>query len=372
MDRNLSILHVSESFGWSGGAAQALALADRLSKLGHVNEIACPEGGDLWKKAGAAGLKLFPFRPRKDYDLPCAVRLAGLLNKRKPDILHAHHPKAHAMCLMAKALSAHKPTLVVTRRVSHPLIKTVFARMKYQSPLIDGYIAVAEAIRRMLVDYGVSPKKVRTIYSGTDVSRFRPGPPSEKTLKELAPPAGVPVIGLIGNFSRDKGQHVFVEAAARLLREGQDLILLFAGRNTDSAEMKELLAAHKIPPEKARLLGLRHDVPDLLSVMTLSVNAAIKGEALSGSIRESMAMGVPVVASDISGNGEIVLDGRTGLLFPPGDAATLRARLKYALSDPAMIKEMATRGIRAVKENFTVDAMAKKTFLYYDELLSEK
>lgn len=372
MDRNLKILHVSESFGWSGGAAQALALADRLEKCGHTNDVACPEGGDLWKKAGAAGLKLFHFRPRKDYDLPCAIRLAGLLNRRKPDILHAHHPKAHAMCLMAKALSAHKPALVVTRRVSHPIITTVFARLKYQSPLIDGYIAVAEAIRRMLVDYGLPPRKVRTIYSGTDTSHFRPGPPSERVLKELALPEGAAVIGLIGNFSRDKGQHVFVEAAARLLRQGLDFTLLFAGRDTASALMKELLAAHKVPPGKARLLGLRHDVPELLSVMTLSVNAAIKGEALSGSIRESMAAGVPVIASDISGNGEIVLDGHTGLLFPPGDCATLAARLKYALADPAIVREMAARGLKSVKENFTVDAMAKKTFLYYDELLSQK
>ncbi|OGS60065.1 MAG: hypothetical protein A3J79_04620 [Elusimicrobia bacterium RIFOXYB2_FULL_62_6] len=371
MDRNLKILHVSESFGWSGGAAQALALADSLEKCGHTNEIACPEGGDLWKKAGAAGLELHPFRPRKDYDLPCAVKLAGLLSRRKPDILHAHHPKAHAMCLMAKALSANKPVLVVTRRVSHPLITTVFARLKYKSPLIDGYIAVAEAIRKMLVDYGLPPRKVRTIYSGTDISRFRPGPPSERVLDELALPDGVPVIGLIGNFSRDKGQHVFAEAAARLLREGQDFILLFAGRDTSSDAMKELLAAHKFPPGKARLLGLRHDVPELLSVMALSVNAAIKGEALSGSIRESLAMGIPVIASDISGNGEIVLDGRTGLLFPPGDSAALAGRLKYALSDPAILRQMALRGFKLVKEKFTVDAMAKNTFLYYDELLSK-
>ncbi|MBI4802457.1 MAG: glycosyltransferase [Elusimicrobia bacterium] len=369
MYRNLKILHVSESFGWSGGAAQALALAARLQKYGYDNAIACPRGGDLWKKAAAAGLRLFPFKPRRDYDLPCAVKLAALLNRRKPEILHAHHPKAHAMCLMAKAIAGHKPVLVVTRRVSHPLIKTVFARLKYKSSLIDGYIAVAGAVRRMLVDYGLPPRRVRIIYSGVDSARFKPGPPSERVLKELALPQGAPALGLIGNFSRDKGQHVFVEAAARLLKEGLDFTLIFAGRETDSAAMKKLLAAHGVPPEKVRLLGLRHDVPELLSVMTLSVNAAVKGEALSGSIRESMAAGVPVIASDIAGNGEIVIDGKTGLLFPSGDSETLYRRLKYALSDPGTVRALAVRGLEFVRENFTVEAMVRKTLLYYSALL---
>jgi len=368
----VKILHVSESFGWSGGAAQALALAAGLKENGHDSAVACPEGGDLWKKAGAAGLKLCRFKPRRDYDLPCAIRLAELVTRRKPDILHAHHPKAHAMCLMAKALSGYKPVLVVTRRVSHPLIKTVFAGLKYKSPLIDGYIAVAGAVRRMLVDYGLPPRKVRTIYSGVDLARFKPGPPSERILKELALPQGAPVIGLIGNFSRDKGQHIFVEAAARLREKGLDFTLIFAGRETDSAAMKELLAAHNAPPEKVRLLGLRHDVPELLSVMTLSVNAAVKGEALSGSIRESMAAGVPVIASDISGNGEIVIAGKTGLLFPPGDVETLYGRLKYALSDPVTVRAMARRGLEFVRGNFTVEAMVKKTLLYYSALLLKK
>lgn len=366
------MLHVSESFGWSGGAAQALALASGLKAKGHDNLIACPENGDLWKQADAAGLKLFHFRPRRDYDLPCAFKLAAFVNRWKPDVLHAHHPKAHAMCLMAKAIAGHKPVLVVTRRVSHPIINTFFARLKYKNSLIDGYIAVAEAVRGLLVNYGLPSGKVRTIYSGVDTGRFRPVPPSEDVIKELALPHGSSVIGLIGNFSGDKGQHILLDAAARLLSEGFNFILLFAGRETDSAAMKELLAAKGVPPSRTRLLGLRHDVPDLLSVMTLSINAAVKGEALSGSIRESMAMGIPVVASDISGNVEIVADGKTGLTFPRGDAAALYGKLKHALAAPDAAVEMARNGLQWVRTNFTTDVMIARTLDYYQDLLREK
>ncbi len=372
MERNLRILHLSESSGWSGGAAQALALASRLQALGHENLIACPDGGDLWRKAGAAGIRTFNFRPRRDYDLLCAYRLAHFIERWKPDVVHAHHPKAHAMGLLAKAITRRRPALLVTRRVSHPLLKTFFARRKYKSPLVDGYIAVAESIRRLFLAYGLQPEKVRTIYSGVDPARFQPSPPSEKIIRELALPAGVPVAGLIGNYSFDKGQHVCVEAVGRLLREGQKIILLLAGRDTDSGAVKELLAQKGFPPENARLLGLRDDIPELLSVLTVSLNCAVKGEALSGSIRESMAMGVPVIASDISGNGELVRDRGTGLLFQPGDDEALYGRLKYALSNLEAMRGMAGRGLAVVRENFTVEAMARKTFLYYRELLERK
>jgi glycosyltransferase involved in cell wall biosynthesis len=370
MERNLRILHLSESFGWSGGAAQALALACRLKALGHENLVACPEGGDLWKKAGAAGLELYAFRPRKDYDLPCAYRLAHFIERWRPDVINAHHPKAHAMALMAKAIARRKPLLVVTRRVSHPLLDTFFARLKYKSSLIDGYVAVADSIRGMFLAYGVRPEKVRTIYSGVDTERFRPLPPCEKIKKELALPDGVPVAGLIGNYSFDKGQRVLIEAAGRLFGEGTKFILLLAGRDTDSGAVKDLLAQKGFPLENARLLGLRDDVPELLSVMNVSLNCAVKGEGLSGSIRESMAMGIPVIASDISGNGELVRDGHTGFLFPPGDDTALYSRLKYSFLNPGALRAPADRGLSLVREGFTVEVMARKTFLYYRELLT--
>jgi glycosyltransferase involved in cell wall biosynthesis len=274
------------------------------------------------------------------------------------------------MGLLAKAMARRKPALVVTRRVSHRLINTFFARLKYKSALINGYIAVADSVRRLLTDYGLPPEKVRTIYSGVDTAVFRPGPPSERVIRELSLPAGVPVAGLIGSCSFDKGQHVFIEAAGRLASEGVKFILLLAGRDTDSRQVGDLLASKGFPPENARLLGLRHDVPDLPSVLSVSLNCAVKGEALSGSIRESMAMGIPVIASDISGNGEIVREGLTGALFPPGDDTALYVRLKSALADPAALREKAERGLALVREEFTVEVMARKTFLYYRELLT--
>ncbi|MCM2267571.1 MAG: glycosyltransferase family 4 protein [Elusimicrobiales bacterium] len=368
----MKILHVTESFGWSGGAAQALYLARELRGAGQTNIFACPADGDLGLRAAADGFRVVHFRPRRDYDLKAAFALACLLAAEKPDVMQAHHPKAHAMCLIAKFLSPHKPVLVVTRRVSHPIITTWFAKRKYLSRLIDGFIAVADSVRGLLLAYGLPPERVRTVYSGTDPARFSPRPPDQRVLAELALPAGLPVVMLVGNFSGHKGQHVLLKAARELYRRGLDFALVFAGRGTDSSELKSLYALEKLPPEKVRFLGLRGDVERLLSAAAVSVNAAVKGEALSGSIRESLAMGVPAVASDISGNSEIVRDGETGLLFPPGDHLALADRLEKVLKDPALRGRFAAASVALVTEKFSTAIMGRRTLEYYRELLAKR
>lgn len=371
MADKLRILHITESFGWSGGAAQALSLARELRALGHENLIACPAGGDLGRKAAAEGFKVLHFQPKRDYDLKTAFALARLLDEIKPDVLHAHHPKAHAMGLLAKFLAGHKPVFVFTRRVSHPIVTGFFAKLKYTSSLIDGCIAVAGSVRAILIAYGLKPERVRTIYSGTDTERFSPRPPDQGIVKELALPAGLPVVMLVGNFSAHKGQHILLEAAKLLRARGLDFVLVFAGRGTDSQELKALYKAAGLAEVKGRFLGLRDDVEKLLSAASVSVNAAVKGEALSGSIRESLAMGVPAVASDISGNSEIVKEGRTGLLFPPGDAAALADRLEKVLRDPALREKLSGNSVSLVREGFTAAIMGTRTLEYYRELLRE-
>ena len=372
MADKLKILHITESFGWSGGSAQALYLARELRAAGQENLIACPVDGDLGRKAAAEGFEVVQFRPRRDYDLKTAFALARLIDERKPDVVQAHHPKAHAMGLIAKFLARHKPALVVTRRVSHPIITTFFARLKYRSRLIDGFIAVADSVRALLLAYGLPPERVRTIYSGTDPARFSPRPPDPAIVKELALPPGGQVVMLVGNFSAHKGQHVLVKAAKLLYARGLDFTLVFAGRATDSQELRALFALEGLPPGKGRFLGLREDVEKLLTAATVSVNAAVKGEALSGSIRESLAMGVPAVASDISGNSEIVRDGLTGLLFPPGDHAALADRLETVLRDPALRDKFSKNSVTLVREGFTTAIMGRRTLEYYRDLLARR
>ena len=363
----MKVLFVSESHGWSGGAAQILVLGRGLVEAGWTVTLASPAGGEVAKKAPGVGMGHIDFMPRQDYDLFGARRIAKMVDEMGIQVLHAHHPRAHALCLVSTYLSSSRPVLVVTRRVSFKVSSNPFSALKYRNPRIDGYVAVAENVRRELIAGGVPAERVATIPSGVDMSVFKPTAPDPGLMKELNLPAGVPVIGKIANFSTWKGQTVVLEAVARLKKAGTRTVAVFAGRDTDSPELKKLAQDAGVTDD-CRFLGFREDVPRLLPLFTVSVNAALKGEGISGALRESLAMEIPAVASDAGGNSELIVEGKTGRLFEPGSSEALAEALAETLADLPAAKTLARAGAAVVAERFSDKASVRLTMDYYATL----
>jgi glycosyltransferase involved in cell wall biosynthesis len=365
------ILHVSESNEWSGGAAQLLALAQGVAARGWDVVIGCRPGSGLHEHARQRGLETFTVALSEDYDLVSAYRLARFARARGVDVIHAHHNRSHAVCLLAKALlavSGRAPALVVSRRVSFAPGRNPFSRWKYRSRLIDRIVAVADAVKTVLVESGVPPERVTVIHSGTDAARFSPRRGDAALKRALGIPLDRPIVGKIANASPWKGQSIMLEAAKKLVDAGSPAHFVFAGRDTTADWMRESAAALGLQ-DRVTLLGFRTDVPDILCCLDVSVNAAVQGEGLSGALRESLTMGVPVVASDVAGNRELLTDGTGGWLFAKGDAAALAERLGWVLSHA----DEAKASVKAWQERaggFTLEAMVESTDALYRELLS--
>lgn len=365
------ILHCSESTQWSGGSVQLYSSAVRLRAVGFENIIACPGGGALGKKAAASGFDVFDLKPAGDADLASAWKLARLVDAAGVNIIHAHHPKAHASALLAKLFSRTKPALIVTRRVIFPLNNNFFGRLKYDNRLIDGFICVSAAVRKILTDYGIPEQKTATIYSGVDTGVFRPLPRNAALSRELALPEGAAVVGLIGNYGANKGHWVLAKAAAALAAEGRKIVFVFAGNGTDSGELAELIRGEGLAPEQYRITGYRADVPQLLSLFDISVNSSIK-EGLAGTIRESMAAGVPVIAGATGGNVEIVRDGETGLLFAPGDWRELAEKIRLLLDSPQLARACVKNAKELVERRFSIETTVRQLSYYYLDMLENR
>lgn len=365
----MKILHLTESVGWSGGAAQLLELSKNLREKGHDCVLACPPHGELAQRARDKGLRTIPFQPFQDYDLLSAWRLARVLDEEKADILHAHHSRSHAVGLIAKFLSRSKPAFIVTRRVSFPIHKNPFSQIKYVNSHVDSYIAVSQAIREILAVAGVPKEKIEVIPSGVDPKLFFPKTPNKELLKNLKIPENRPVIGKISNYGSWKGQDVFLKAAAEVIKQGISASFLLAGRDTDSPDLKNKAKEIGLPQDSVFFLGFRRDVPEILSCLSLSVNSATEGEGLSGALRESLAMSIPAIASDTGGNRELVIPGETGELFPPGDHQALAGKMIGLLKDPGRAKSLAEKGRKLVLEKFTVEKSVEKTIQLYEKLL---
>jgi glycosyltransferase involved in cell wall biosynthesis len=179
-------------------------------------------------------------------------------------------------------------------------------------------------------------------------------------------------VGLVGRFVEWKGQHVFLEAAERLVTSGRDdgarFVLVGAalfGEDDYAAEIERRAAALG---GRAELLGFRPDIAAVLTELDILVHASVTPEPFGQVVIEGMAAGLPVIATDGGGVREIVRHGEDGLLVPMGDAAALADALAGLLADPARASRLAVAGHRAVRERFTAARAAREVEAVYDGL----
>jgi glycosyltransferase involved in cell wall biosynthesis len=294
-------------------------------------------------------------------------RLVGAIVGRRVDIVNAHGAHAHSLGLLAATATARP--FVLTRRVSFRPRDNAGSRLKYRSRAVTRVIAVSGAIRDVLADYGVEQDRIDVVYSGTDPSIFE-GADGASVRRELGIGEGAVVVGKLANrYHSWKGHDTFVEAARLVTDERKDVVFVAVGQRTDDERMRELVRRAGVEPHVV-MGGYRTDVPAVLSSFDISVNASRAGEGLSGAVRESLAAGLPVVATDVGGNREIVRDGETGRLVPPGDARALAAAVLDLLRDPEAARRLGEAGAALVRERFTVDHMVEGTIRVYERALS--
>ncbi|MBI2069220.1 MAG: glycosyltransferase family 4 protein, partial [Elusimicrobia bacterium] len=238
----MNIIHITDSHEFSGGVVQIKLLMEGLRDRGIKQMIVCPSGGTVAGTFQQAGFRVHTLDMFQDYDVIAAWRLAKLIRQEKPDLVHAHHPTAHAVTLVAAHFIRFR--LVVSRRVTHRIKPFPTSRWKYGSKKISRFICVSDAVRRELRRSGVSGERLAVVGSSTNLERFSPRPPSQRVLNELekigevAVPNGnrPPLIAVIANYSSWKGQDLFLEAFARV-PAGPMAVL--AGRDTDGPAMRE-------------------------------------------------------------------------------------------------------------------------------------
>ncbi|HRY28794.1 MAG TPA: glycosyltransferase family 4 protein [Elusimicrobiota bacterium] len=367
----MRVLHVTESRSWSGGTVQLWHLCQALARHGHAAALFCPPESELLRHAAGSDVAVTVCPMRQDYDVFAARALAEAIRRFRPDIVHAHHPRAHALALLA-GFFVDIPRLVVSRRVSFRLKKwNFFSQWKYRTSRIRLFVAVSDDIRRVLVAGGVPEERVEVIQSGVDVARFSPRPPDEKLRTELAFPRGTPIVGNLTHFSWWKGQTFFLEAARLVLSSGVPAHFLLVGKDTDGPAARAKVTELGIE-KNVTLAGFRTDMPEVLSLLGVSVVSSLAGEGFSGVLRESMSMGIPVVATDVGGNKELVLNEKTGLLVPPGDARSLADAVRRLLTDKTLADSCARAGQESVRSRFSIGKTLERTEKLYERLLAER
>jgi len=344
-------------------------LARGLARRGHRVAVVTRPEGELTARAREDGLDVFPLPLRHELDLGSARGLARLYEERRVDVVHAHKGIAHSVALAATFLSKRRPLLVANRGVSFPL--DTFNRWKYRVRLA-AVVAVCEDIRRVVIrSGGVPAEKVHVVYAGVDLERFDPAKADrERVRREWGIAADEPLL---------------VQVSAREYKGWRDLVAGAALAARDFPRLKTAVVACANEGQKAAVaeaargagiggrvlpIGFRSDMPDVLAAADVVADMSWGGLGITGTLREAMALGRPVIASSAGGNPELVEDQRSGLLVPPRDRAAFAAALSRLLGDPDLSRRLGAAGRERAVSTFSADARLDRIEALYRGLLA--
>jgi glycosyltransferase involved in cell wall biosynthesis len=375
--RPVTILQVLPRLDLGGVERGALEIAAAIVEAGG-RALVASEGGRLAGRLEGLGAEMLigSFASKNPSVIVAnAGTLARIVRAEGVDVVHARS--------RAPAWSAW----LAARRTGTPFVTTWhgiygkgnWLKRHYNSVMAKGRptIAVSDFVAELIVrDYRADPADIVTIPRGADLGVFSEELVSSERAVGLARAWGVvedprPVVMLPGRISRWKGQGDFVAAAARLKAlRGPDFLFLIVGDDDGSGLGERLLdrARDLGALDVVKLVGLCDDMPAAYKLASVVVSASIEPEAFGRVAVEAQAMGRPVIATDHGGARETVDHGRTGWLYPPGDADALARAVDAALSlDPSARAHMGMAGRARIANRFTVSAMQRATLDVYEK-----
>lgn len=342
-----------------GGQRQVLMLARHLKLAGrYVPVVAAPRGSPLARLAAQTGLEVLPLASEREWDLRNIFSIWSRLRSGKVIVLHTNDSRGATLGALLKMLPGRDFGLVHTRRVSY-VPERGWSEKKYA--LGDRVVAVSEEIREIMLAIGLSDDRVRTIHSGIDIASYPRRIAAKTGLDTL-------IIGVIGALSPQKGHAVFLDALSGL--ENPDHILpeweaWIIGVGPLEKRLRKQV--HKLGLEaRVRFWGFKES-REVLPGIDILVTPSTDGEGSSATIKEGMAVGVPVVVSDLPSNLELVDPDRNALVFEAGCPQHLTSVLVTLMTDPDLAAALVEEG-RIKVEEFTDKIMADKYMHLYDEL----
>jgi L-malate glycosyltransferase len=354
-------LHIDTARTWRGGQNQVLLTVHGLRAAGHRAALVAHPGGELRRRA-EEGLELVPLAPDHELDLKAGWKLSRVLNKLRPDLVHAHDPHGVAMASVALSMltRAPVPPLVVSRRVDFRLKRNSFSRWKYRQVRL--FLTSSEAIRQMLVHDGVDPEAVVTVYEGIDVERMA-HVEAANVHATFWLPHGAPVVVNVAALVPHKGQRHLIDAVPAVLRRVPDARFLIVGEGPLHAELEQRVK-HLHIEKHVLLTGFRSDVLGIIKGADLFVMSS-ETEGLGTSLLDAMAAGKACVGTRAGGISEVIGDGETGVLVSPRDSDALADAVARLLEDAALRKRMGEAGLSRVKAQFSVEKMVQETLAAY-------
>ncbi len=364
------ILFVSTSTTLGGAEKTLYSLATLLDPKRHpiAGVVSLKPEGEYARRLRAQGAHVQSLDLKSAPGPGAALKLARIVELTRPDVVHALMYQAIQLSRAAKSLSRAKFNLVSSPRVNYrsrswPTL-LVDRALKNRDDLL---IAECEASRGFLIKkLGYAPGKVVVIRNGVDVAGWPMSKVDRQNRRlELRLGAGDALIGAVGRLDRQKGFATLIRAMSLLKDIPVKCAIL--GEGPERPRLEHLIRHHALE-KSVWLIGEKTDIPTWLSAFDVYCLPSL-WEGLPNALLEAMALGLPVVASNVDGVPEAVTDGKDGALVPPDKPAALARVLRALAADPARRAALGAAAQATVAERFTIRRMLGEYEKTYDAVL---
>ena len=353
---------------WRGGQEQALLLMTGLQRRGHGVELVAVRDAAIALRAQAAGIRVHAVSDSLRR-IGAARRIRKLVaGEKRFDIVHAN--EAHALTAAWLARSHHYVPLVAARRVAFPLSRSRISRARYGAAA--KILAVSEAARKQLLAAGLAAERIEIVADGVEIPGTIPTETREKARQRWGFAAGEIVLECVAALTPEKGHALLIEAFAKLRRGpgGGKLRLLLAGDGRLRPQLEQ--RAREAGVESSVIFaGFVPDVEAVYAAGDLFVFPSLQ-EGAGSSLLRAMAFGLPVVALERGGVGEIIQDGKNGVLARDATPEGFAQAIERTLGDPALMERLSRAGRETVAERYSADRMIEATEHIFAELIAER
>lgn len=358
----MRILHTNFHRGWGGQSNRILTECRGLVERGHEVTLAVPRDSALAERAAGTGIRVFTgaqftrgFRPRKVGRDVRALR--RLLREGDFDLIHTHGSQDSWAVTFALVNFHPRPVVLRTRHNVFP-IRDHFLNRKLYGTWTDGLVCISEAI----VEYCAAKpylkrENLSLIHSAVDAERFNV--PRDRSLLDEFGIADRYVAVVTGRLREEKGHRHLIEAVKRVAAEVPEFVLLVVGSGSLESELKKQVNAAGLE-DRVIFTGFRTDIPQILAAVDLFVMPSVS-EGLGTAILEAGAAGLPIVSTRVGGIPDIIKDGESGLLAPPGDAGALADALIRMSRNPEFAAQCGQAARRHVHQQFSEESLVRKT-----------
>jgi len=360
------VLYVNHCMAMGGIENMIVDFTRHVPQNEFESHVAVFEGGGSLEAALEKGLvPVHQLNKREGIDFGLLFRLRRLIIAHKIDVIHSHNYSAWLYaCLAGRGIGGM--IHVHTEHSEVELFKRRYFAERWLSRFTSCVVAVSRHVHEVMKrDIGIRPDRVCLIYNGVDTTRFAPdfnNRIAKRNVLELSP--NQVVIGIVARLATIKNHEALLRAFALLSHESANRAsLVIVGDGPERHILEEL--AHELGITKNVIfLGERHDIPELLNVFDIYALTSFN-EGMNLTLLEAMSTGLPVVATAVGGNVEIVDEGVTGYLVKSGDIGLLAERLRKLVDSPEVRVQMGKKARQRVLQYFDHQTMMQKYLSLY-------